>query len=489
MMYVDRPNHIGIEIGEVISYNPNKGHVKVKLSDEIDLGDSIAINNSSCKVSELMIGNNNIKNGKKSQIVTIGRIKGKIFNGNRVYKTVSEKVNNNIDQYILKENIKRDLDAKIYIKEKENIKLELEDRVTGIKVIKEEDVKASKADNNGISIERVKEQLSKTGNTPFNLANIEVVMDDNVILPISSLNSLRRNAIEELESKIVDSFKREQTIKLDGMESIDSKDGKEEKNTKVTLCLNTISDDIDYSNLENIDNVYIPFKYFIKQNEKVDEICNTFNTYVLLPNISKGNYERLIKENLEDILSKNVKGIVISNLSHLEFLNSLKGKDGLEIIANYTLNITNNETINELKKASISKYIVSPEDDKEEIRSLGNDIEKEVIVYGRSLLMTTEYCLIGKPKDCKAPCMEGKYELKDRMGFNFPVYTDRISCNNLIYNSKITSILWKDLNTDSIRIDILDETEKEIKDIVNKHIKGDRLEGENYTNGNLNREI
>ena len=35
---------------------------------------------------------------------------------------------------------------------------------------------------------------------------------------------------------------------------------------------------------------------------------------------------------------------------------------------------------------------------------------------------------------------ELNYMLKDRIGFEFPIYTDRINCNNLIYNSKITSI-------------------------------------------------
>ena len=103
--------------------------------------------------------------------------------------------------------------------------------------------------------------------------------------------------------------------------------------------------------------------------------------------------------------------------------------------------------------------------------------------------MTSEYCTIGTFKNCPAICKKGTYKLKDRMGFEFPIYTDRINCNNLIYNSKITSISWKELNANSIRIDILEENEQEIQNIIDVHKKGDRLEGENYTNGNLNREI
>ena len=55
--------------------------------------------------------------------------------------------------------------------------------------------------------------------------------------------------------------------------------------------------------------------------------------------------------------------------------------------------------------------------------------------------------------------------------------------------SKITSISYKDLQTDSIKIDILEETQEKIQEIIDIQKRGERLEGQVYTNGNLNREI
>ena len=483
MMYTEKPNHIGVHLGTVLSYNMQKGHVKVKLEDTVNLGDSISINNSSCKISELMIGNNNIKSANKGQVVTIGRIKGRISSRDIVYKTVSEVLNKEIDQKISKENVKRNINAKIYLKKGEKIKLELEDVESKIKVTKLEETIVTPAENNGISYERIKEQISKTGNTPFLINNIEVIMDSNIILPISSLNNIRRIALEELEQKIKDSFTRNKNVKC---KSVDSK-RTESNNVEVSVLLNDIKEDINYTNLQNIDRIYIPFKFFLQKEEVTSKICAKFNTYMILPSITRKNYEKLIKENLDSIVKKDVKGIVISNISHLELLK--KYKKNIDIIANYTFNIANDYSMEELKKFGISRYIVSPESDKEEIKSLSNKLTKEVIVYGRTLLMTTEYCLIGTYNNCTMPCRNGEYKLKDRMGFEFPIYTDRINCNNLIYNSKITSISWKDLSLDSIRIDILEETEEEIQRIVNIHRNGERLEGQNYTNGNLNREI
>ena len=54
-------------------------------------GDSIAIKDSTCKISELMIENNNIKTSKTGQVITIGRIKGNLKPGDKIYKTVSLK--------------------------------------------------------------------------------------------------------------------------------------------------------------------------------------------------------------------------------------------------------------------------------------------------------------------------------------------------------------------------------------------------------------
>ena len=50
--------------------------------------------------------------------------------------------------------------------------------------------------------ERIEEQLSKTGNTIFNVKNTEILMDENINIPISNLNNLRRNAVDKLEEEL-----------------------------------------------------------------------------------------------------------------------------------------------------------------------------------------------------------------------------------------------------------------------------------------------
>jgi hypothetical protein len=108
--------------------------------------------------------------------------------------------------------------------------------------------------------------------------------------------------------------------------------------------------------------------------------------------------------------------------------------------------------------------------------------------------MTSNYCLLGKSNKCYptcgSKCSENiKYYLKDRLGFNFRIVPDNMQTVTTIYNSKITSISGADFNVNSYRIDILDESVDEINSIIQTVLSGSRLEGKDYTNGNLNREI
>ena len=62
---------MGIKIGEVVTYNKNKGYVKIKLLHDLTLGDSIQIKDATCKISELMRNNTNIKTMKTGDIATV----------------------------------------------------------------------------------------------------------------------------------------------------------------------------------------------------------------------------------------------------------------------------------------------------------------------------------------------------------------------------------------------------------------------------------
>ena len=170
-------------------------------------GDSIAIKDSTCKISELMIENNNIKTSKTGQVITIGRIKGNLKPGDKIYKTVSILLNKEIEQTWNKENIKRPIDCKMVIEENKPISIYVKDNITGV-VVEKTGAIPKKADNAGITAERIKEQLSKLGNTVFKIEDLRIKLEDKLIIPISNINEIRREAIIQLEKNILKTFIR-----------------------------------------------------------------------------------------------------------------------------------------------------------------------------------------------------------------------------------------------------------------------------------------
>ena len=133
---------------------------------------------------------------------------------------------------------------------------------------------------------------------------------------------------------------------------------------------------------------------------------------------------------------------------------------------------------------------------KETIINLCNNssIKSELIVYGNTPLMNISYCPLGQTNKCYPTCTSkchsnNFYYLKDRLNMNFRILFDNIQTVSTIYNSKITSISPKDLNINSARIDILNETIDEINYITTQVLDNKRLEGKMFTNGNLNRQI
>lgn len=507
LIYDKKPNHMGIYIGNVSNFKPNKGHIFFNLKDSIAIGDTIQFEKETTKytVSELMVKGKNMNMVNKKDLVEIGRMKGNIHIGDKIYKITSKELSNNAKLSYEVENKKVKLSAYINIEKGEPISITVstlnsDNEVwNNITVTKKANIIPLEASSKPISQERIISQLSKTKDTIFEFEEINIVLEENTFIPsISSLNELRRNCLEEIYNIGNSRVNRKgKNVKL---ELLPTK-VKNTKKRKISVLLNILNKNIDYTKLKNVDNLYIPLKYFYdkKYEEQLLTLSDTFNTYIYLPSVIKANYRNILMNVIENSIHKyHIKGFVISNISSYIFMNKIKEKyeDEFEYIANYTMNVFNNYTEKMLGKLGVKKVTISPELDSSAITSITNNkfCKNELIVYGKVPLMTSNYCLLGNTNKCYPTCgsrckEDVKYYLKDRLGFSFRVVPDNIQTITTIYNSKTTSISGSSFNVDSYRIDILDEDVNEINNIIETALAGGRLEGKEYTNGNLNREI
>ena len=498
LIYSKKPNNMGLYLGKIQNFNNQKGHITLKLENSISIGDRISINNENYTVSELMIKNKNYPTLDSGNTVTLGRMKGNISNGMSVFRIENKKLSIFAQSTFNseKELLNIPFDAEITIKKGLPIKLTVYGKAgfyKNLKVTIDSDIIPENAENQPVSKEKIIAQLSKTGNTPFCFENINIDLENNLFIPkISSLNKLRRNAFAELENKVKEIY----TFNINDSKNVSDNDSVTPlspiSSPSISLLLNILNNNFNYAELTGIDALYIPYKYFLNSSYDftLETLCNKFKVFLYMPSIMRENYFGALNSTIEKSLNFGVKGFVISHISQIESLR----KYNLPVIGNYTLNVYNNKSIKTLKDFGLVKFTPSVELEKVDLLELLNlaSLPSELIVYGKTPLMTNNYCYLGKSnrcyKDCKKLCLENsKFYLKDRLGFEFRIVPDNTCTITTIYNSKITSINYTDFinKINSVRIDILDENLDDIQKIINKVKKNERFEGKDFTNGKI----
>ena len=492
LIFKEKPNNMGFYLGTITHINENKGHLKLTLENTLSVGDKISINNESYTVSELMIDNKNYETLSKGKTVKIGRMKGKISVGSKVYRIETAKLNKSISPTFKEDkNFRKVLiSGKATIKENSPITLKVwsdEGFYKDLSFEAKSEFIPMIAQNKPITKEKIIEQLSKTGNTEFEFKNIDITLDDNLFLPASVLNDLRRISLEGLENTVLNTYTRD--LKTEQL-NYNNDHSNENTDKKISLLINILNLDNNYLELENIDKLYIPLKYFLlpKYKTLINDLSRKFNTYIYMPHIILD--DKLKNINFENIIKDiNLKGFVISHISQIDLVKDLN----LELIGNFNLNIYNNFSVQKLSDLNLKTITLSPELEKFEINDVlsQTNVETELIVYGKLPVMTNQYCYLGKSNKCYEKCdkkclLNNKYYLKDRMDFKFRFIPDNMTTLTTIYNSKTLSVLHDSINVNNIRIDILDEEFDEIQNIIDTVKNNNRFEGKEYTNGKLN---
>jgi putative protease len=201
-----RPNHMGIEIGEVVDVHGKR--VSIKLTHPLHIQDGIRILESSedigCIIQKMFVKGKNVDSALKGEIVSFDMVKT---------PTIHSKVLLTSDYLQLKgiENSLKTKTRKVLIEGKlickENfLCLQINDGKHQVECISP--YHPEKANHVATSKERMVEQIKKLGGTPFSFSNLETNIDDNLFVSIQALNELRRDATSKLEEKRQD--KREE---------------------------------------------------------------------------------------------------------------------------------------------------------------------------------------------------------------------------------------------------------------------------------------
>ncbi len=470
MMSVERPKSWGLKAGIVDRYDKKRERVFIRTRENLVPGDGIEI----WTQNEPHCGSNINKASKAGEIIDIA-VKGDISKNDVVYKTRDKHLEDELKKTFEKDTRVKDVYAEAVIKEGKEALLKLYDNEGNSAFVKGDVVMT--AEKQPLSAEKIQQQLEKTGGTPFKICDFKLDMGNNVYTSISSLNKLRRDAVEELEKKIILSSKRKshdfKQLPLPIRKSLT-------KNKQLNVQVNNILQFEAAVIFNDINIIYFELGKDLTENlEYCIQKChsNNIKLYAVLPRVLRLYTEKMLSEAIQNIIKSDADGLLVRSYGQFkEFKNC-----GKEIAVDYSTNIFNSADLDFWRNERAEGICLSPELNLQEIKSFADD-NTEIIVYGHLPLMTTNQCPVGNfdgGKENKIYCSKKgsteEYYLKDRKGETFPLLRDCEQCVCYILNGKPLFLLKffdEIINTPSRQMRLLftNEEASDVGRIIEAHI-------------------
>jgi len=432
LMNFKAPNHLGLSIGLVTDVTNKK--IKVRLHHALRQFEGIRFKNSNLGMTiNFMYDENDnlINSANKNDIIFLDNIVG--------LKELDEVMLTNPLIKIEKEVTKKiPISMKFVGKLNDEMKISVFD---GEKIVSIKGNIVEEAKSSPLLRERIEESLTKTGNTPFAIEDLNIYIDDNIFIPIGSINELRRKALDRL--KALRENKKDNYIEEE-------------------------------------------YKSNIIQNKQTNYLSVSVRTKEQLQACQELNVENIIVSNI-DLMNENLTfKIPRDNINHnyeykkflvTDYASLYKYRNNY---ADYFLNVTNHYTLDYISK--FAKLVtLSVECDLESLKNIMNSYNDkpnvEVLVYGNIELMLMKYCplntIVNKDKICNICKNDNQYYLKDRNNKFYKLVNNELTHGTTILNCNKTNLIdnikeLEHMGITNYRIELLDESYDETKEIIER---------------------
>lgn len=277
-----------------------------------------------------------------------------------------------------------------------------------------------KAINKPVSLERVKEQLSKLGGTPYYMSGLECRINDGLTLPMSALNAMRREAAEQLTGK------RKLTLPvpfimpdIQGLRKSYSSENQADASIKEGLNQQLIARFADTEQLsalsqgeyDHIAAISLPLECGFADIDYPDGLARIID-------IPRGIFGKddWVRGRLKKAKYAGFDTALCGNLSAV----SLARECGLGIICDFGMNLYNSASVNVAKTMGVKAVILSPELTLNGGAAIDSGTTKGMVIYGRLPLMLTRNCPLKNGNTDCGSCGRNS-SITDRKGITFPV--------------------------------------------------------------------
>ena len=338
-----------------------------------------------------------------------------------IFRSFAKEVNDDIENKLKKYDQKLDITGEFFgnLGEKPLLKLEaVNNQGKKIQVEKVGENEVEAAVKKAATSEEIIEKLKESGESTFNITEIECHISEGIFLPVSVIKSLRRAATAELEKFIVESYRRK-------------------SGNRYQL---PYEEDIEREIILSV----------IASNTAQEKIVKEYG----IEKIYRRGYD-IAREGM--LKEQNLDSKLASNLYQL-----IKNKNN-DVTVNWNLNISNRYTIEELAKLGKAETVIlSPEISFEKIKEIGKtSLRKAILGYSKLKGMYVEIALFDKNREV----------LENSEGDRFTVIKNSIG-NSEIFFERPLNILndmekMKKLCIDEIVIEFTTETPEEVREVLN----------------------
>ena len=271
------------------------------------------------------------------------------------------------------------------------------------------DVICEQAKNVALSAEKCFTQLKKTGSTAYSVGDIKLTLDDNISLPVSALNAMRRECTDELDRlrKTVHNYK----INDVDINGDFAPYNKSENFTRASVRGTKIS-----PAFKDCELVFVPLFSDIRETQRLKN--EGYNVAVEVP---RGMFDRekQIEAQLQRAKEIGVTDALCHNIGALHTAKNL----GFTLHGGYGLNLVNTYDLLWAEEYGIKDVELSFELTFIRINRLGGNIKRGIITYGHLPLMLCRSCPVkGDGISCKS--CKNQSKMTDRKGKSFYLKCD-----------------------------------------------------------------
>ena len=345
-----------------------------------------------------------------------------------------------------------------------------------------------------MTVESLGDSLGRLGGTPFHLGGMAVHLEGALILPVSELNRLRREAIAQLEilraapriwtllPAVPGSHSLATTVRPDSSLPVPATPA---ATTPELIALVRSLSQLEAALRCGVSTVYCDFE----DPKKYREAVTTFHTahgctvapgaarpeiWVAPPRVFKPGEEWILKQ----VLSSNADGYLVRNPEHLRFFANHRRR------GDFSLNVANPLAADWfITHEALERVTVSYDLNAEQVTALLRTAPPawfELTLHQHMPLFHMEHCVfcafLSKGTDytnCGRPCDTHVVKLRDRTGAEHPLKADS-GCRNTVFNARAQTgaeslARFVELGVRVFRIEFVDETPEQVATVIGRY--------------------